>query len=86
MEGIMKNVGELYENHYSAYKNDYDASDELTVAKKKKFNSLTCLMKQMKSQNQMKKQKDFLRRLNIKKRALIKGDLQNILAKNLLRQ
>ena len=86
MEGIMKNVGELYENHYSAYKNDYDASDELTVAKKKKFNSSNCLMKQMKSQSQMKKQKDFLRRLNIKKRELIKGDLQNILAKNLLRQ
>ena len=51
MEGIMKNVGELYENYYSAYKNDYDASDELTEAKKKKFNSLNCLMKQMKSQN-----------------------------------
>ena len=51
MEGIMKNVGELYENHYSAYKNDYDASDELTVPKKKKFNSSNCLMKQMKSQN-----------------------------------
>ena len=32
----MKNVDELYEKHYNAYKNDYDA-DELTEAKKKKF-------------------------------------------------
>ena len=32
----MKNVDELYEKHYNAYKNDYDA-DELSKAKKKKF-------------------------------------------------
>ena len=32
----MKNVDELYKKHYNAYKNDYDA-DELTEAKKKKF-------------------------------------------------
>ena len=35
-ERIMKNVDELYEKHYNAYKNDYDA-DELSKAKKKKF-------------------------------------------------
>ena len=32
----MKNVDELYEKYYNAYKNDYDA-DELSEAKKKKF-------------------------------------------------
>ena len=32
----MKNVDELYEKYYNAYKNDYDA-DELKEAKKKKF-------------------------------------------------
>ena len=37
-ERIMKNVGELYENYYNAYKNDFDTDDELTEGKKKKFN------------------------------------------------
>ena len=32
----MKNVDELYEKYYNAYKNDYDA-DELSEAKKKTF-------------------------------------------------
>ena len=32
----MKNVDELYEKYYNAYKNDYDA-DELSEAKKKKI-------------------------------------------------
>ena len=32
----MKNVDELYEKYYNAYKNDYDA-DELSEAKKKKY-------------------------------------------------
>ena len=36
-ERIMKNVVELYEKHYSAYKNDYDTDNELTEAKKKEF-------------------------------------------------
>ena len=34
----MKNVGELYENYYNAYKSDFDTDDELTEDKKKKFN------------------------------------------------
>ena len=34
----MKNVDELYKNHYNAYKNDYDTDDELTEDKKKNFN------------------------------------------------
>ena len=34
----MKNVDEHYENYYSAYKDDYDAGDELNEAKKKEFN------------------------------------------------
>ena len=33
----MKNVDELYEKYYNAYKNDFDNDDELSEAKKKKF-------------------------------------------------
>ena len=32
----MKNVDELYEKYYNAYKNDYD-NNELSEGKKKKF-------------------------------------------------
>ena len=35
-ERIMKNVDELYEKYYNAYKNDFD-NDELIEAKKKKI-------------------------------------------------
>ena len=35
-ERIMKNSDKLYEKYYNAYKNDYDADDELSEAKKKK--------------------------------------------------
>ena len=33
----MKNIEELYKNHYDAYKSDYDTDDELKEGKKKKF-------------------------------------------------
>ena len=33
----MKNVDELYEKYYNAYKSHYDNDDELNEAKKKKF-------------------------------------------------
>ena len=33
----MKNVDELYEKYYNAYKNDYDTDNELNEAKKKEF-------------------------------------------------
>ena len=36
-ERIMKNLEELYEKYYDAYKNNYDTDDELHEAKKKKF-------------------------------------------------
>ena len=36
-ERIMKNVDELYEKYYNAYKSDYDTDDELNEAKNKKF-------------------------------------------------
>ena len=36
-EQIMKNVDELYEKYYSAYKNEYDNDDELSEGKKKKI-------------------------------------------------
>ena len=36
-EWIIKNVYELYEKYYNAYKNDYDNDDELSEAKKKKI-------------------------------------------------
>ena len=46
----MKNVGELYEKYYNAYKNGYDNDDELNEGKKKKFDySLSYLIKQTKS-------------------------------------
>ena len=37
-ERIMKNVEELYERYYHAYKDDYDTNNELNKAKKKEFN------------------------------------------------
>ena len=33
----MKNVDELYQKYYNAYKSDYGTDDELNEAKKKKF-------------------------------------------------
>ena len=36
-EGIMKNIEELYEKKHNDYKNDFDNDDQLTKAKKKKF-------------------------------------------------
>ena len=33
----MKNIDELYDKSYSGYKNDFDNNDELSEAKKKKF-------------------------------------------------
>ena len=36
-ERIMKNVEDLYEKYYIFYKNDFDNDDELSEAKKKKF-------------------------------------------------
>ena len=47
----MKNVDEPYEKYYNDYKNDFDNDDELSEAKKKKFdyNSLNCFIKQIKS-------------------------------------
>ena len=34
-EQIMKNIDELYEKNYNAYKSDYDTDDELKEEKKK---------------------------------------------------
>ena len=36
-ERIMKNLNELYEKYYNAYKSDYEIDGELNEAKKKKF-------------------------------------------------
>ena len=36
-ERIMKNVDELYEKYYNAYKSDFDTDDKLKKDKKKKF-------------------------------------------------
>ena len=33
----MKNLEEVYEKYYDAYKKNYDTDDELNAAKKKKF-------------------------------------------------
>ena len=34
---ILKNVVTLYNNYYDIYKNDYDSKDDLSKAKKKRF-------------------------------------------------
>ena len=36
-EQIMKNVDNLYEKYYNAFKSDYDTTDELTRIKKEKY-------------------------------------------------
>ena len=36
-EQFMKNVDELYQNYFNAYKSDYDTDDELPEDKKKKY-------------------------------------------------
>ena len=36
-ERFMKNVDELYQNYFNAYKSDYDTDDELPEDKKKKY-------------------------------------------------
>ena len=33
----MRNIDELYQKYYNAYKSDYDTDDELKKDKKKKF-------------------------------------------------
>ena len=69
-ERIMKYVDELYEKYYNAYKNDCYNDDESNETKKKYIttNSLNCLTKQIKSRNQMKKQKYFFKEIEKKKR------------------
>ena len=84
----MKNLEELYEKYYDAYKNNYDTDDELHEAKKKKFDYkqfefVDKTDKQSKLDEETKKKK-FLKRLKIKKKVLIKRDLWNILTTNLL--
>ena len=67
----MKNADQFYEKYYDAYKNDYDA-DELSEAKKKKidYKQFELFVKTDKTN----KQNNFLRRLKIKKKLLIKWD------------
>ena len=81
----MKNVDELYENYYNAYKSDYGAN-ELSEAKKKKidYKQFKLFDKTDKKLTLDEKKKKFLRRLKIEKRMLIKRDLWNILVTNLL--
>ena len=83
----MKNVDELHKKYYNAYKNDYDA-DGLSDAKKKKFD-----YKQFELFDETDKKlkldaekKNLLKRLKIKKKVLIKRELRNVLAVNLLHQ
>ena len=57
----MKNVDQLYEKFYNAYKNDYD-NDELSQESKKKtfdYKQFEFIDETDKSQKQMKKQKSF---------------------------
>ena len=84
-ERIMKNVDELYEKYYNAYKNDYDA-DELSEAKKKKidYKQFEFFDKTGKKLTLDEETKKLLRRLKIEKKLLIQRNLGNILATNLL--
>ena len=81
----MKNVDELYEKYYNAYKNDYDA-DELTEAKRKKidYKQFKLFDKRHKKLALDEETKKMLRRLKIEKKLLVKRNLRNILATNLL--
>ena len=83
----MKNVDELYEKYYNAYKNDYDA-DELSEAKKKKidYKQFEFFDKTGKKLTLDEETKKLLRRLKIEKKLLIQRNLGNILATNLLDQ
>ena len=82
----MKNVDELYEKYYNAYKNDYDA-DELSEAKKKKFDykQFELFDKTDKKLKLDEETKNFVKEIKKKKKSvLIKRDLWNILTTNLL--
>ena len=81
----MTNIDELYEKHYNAYKNDYHA-DELSEAEKKEFywKQLQVFDKTDKKLILDEETKKLLRRLKIEKKFLIKRNLGNILATNLL--
>ena len=81
-ERIMKNVQKKY---YNAYKNDYDA-DELGGDKKKKFGykQFELFDKIHKKSALDEETKFFLKRSKIEKKLLIKRNLGNILATNLL--
>ena len=83
----MKNVDELFEKYYNAYKNDYDA-DQLYEAKKKKFNCKQLELFDItdKKSTLDEKTKKKLRRSDIEKKLLIKRNSGNILATNLLHQ
>ena len=75
IERIMKNVDELCKRYYSAYKNYYDAN-ELSEAKKKKFD-----YKQFDLFDKIYKESALDEEI---KKLLIKRNLGNILAINLL--
>ena len=73
----MKNVDELYEKFYNAYKNDYD-NDELSQEAKKKtfdYKQFEFIDETDKNSKIDEETKIFLRRLKIEKRVLIKRDL-----------
>ena len=70
----MKNVDENYEKYYNAYKNDYKTDDKLDEAKKKKndYKQFELFGKTDKRSKLDGKIKQFLRRLKIEKKVLIK--------------
>ena len=82
----MKNVDKLYEKYYNAYKNDYDTDDELSEAKKKKFGykQFELFDKTDKKLTPDKETKKIFEEIKIEKKLLIKRNLGNILATNLL--
>ena len=73
----MKNVDQLYEKFYNAYKNDYD-NDELSQEAKKKtfdYKQFEFIDETDKKSKIDEETEIFLRRLKIEKRVLIKWDL-----------
>ena len=85
-ERIMENVDELYKKFYNDYENDFDNDDALHEGKKKKFDykQFELFYKTDKNLTLDEETKNFLRRLKIEKKLLIKRNLGNILATNLL--
>ena len=86
-ERIMENVDELQKKFCNDYENDFDNDDALDEGKKKKFDYKQFELFNKTDKNlTLNEETKKLRRLKIEKKLLIKRNLGNILATNLLHQ